>query len=184
MKLHAAMIIDDSKADRYILKRLLSQTGLVDTIHEADNGQSALDFLNPYEEKSTLYPNKFPPNIIFLDINMPLMDGFTFLEKYSKLRIENKNYLSAILMMFTSSEQSEDREKALSFDFVKGYIKKDPNLKSIPVIILTTSDAVQDKSQSFKLGVSGYFVKPFDNSAFVKSIDAIYNYWSICELPK
>jgi len=53
---------------------------------------------------------------------MPRMDGFEFLERYSKLPAENKNEL--IILMLTSSGQDRDKERAAHFDIVKDYIIK------------------------------------------------------------
>ena len=53
----------------------------------------------------------------------------------------------------------------------------------IPVIILTTSKDEDDKVKSFNLGIAGYMIKPLNYSLFVKTLRAIYYYWSICELP-
>jgi CheY-like chemotaxis protein len=61
-------------------------------------------------------------------------------------------------------------------------IKKDDNLKRIPVIILTTSEEEQDKVSSFDLGVAGYMVKPVDYSQFVEVVRTIDLYWTLSEL--
>jgi len=63
-------------------------------------------------------------------------------------------------------------------------IKKEKEFKSIPVIILTTSKAEQDKIKSFNLGVAGYMIKPVDYLKFVETIKTIHLYWALSELPK
>jgi CheY-like chemotaxis protein len=62
-------------------------------------------------------------------------------------------------------------------------IKQDPDLKRIPVIVLTTSEEQQDKLNSFNLGVAGYMAKPVDYKQFVNVIRSIDLYWTISELP-
>lgn len=62
--------------------------------------------------------------------------------------------------------------------------KRDDVLKSIPVIILTTSKEEQDKISSFNLGVAGYMLKPVDYRQFVEVMKAINLYWTLSELPK
>lgn len=61
--------------------------------------------------------------------------------------------------------------------------KNDETLKKIPVVVLTTSKEDQDKVDSFKLGVSGYMIKPVDYRQFVEVVKAIDLYWTLSELP-
>ncbi|MGR9087758.1 MAG: response regulator [Gammaproteobacteria bacterium] len=62
-------------------------------------------------------------------------------------------------------------------------IKSDPDLKCLPVVVLTTSDEQKDKVESFKLGVAGYMRKPVDYRQFVEIIRTIDAYWTISESP-
>ncbi len=123
MKNYAVLIIDDNKLDRYILKRQLKDAGIDGLIFEHDNGSSAFEFLRNYSENTTKYPEEFPPRMIFLDINMPIMNGLEFLEHFSKLRSEIDMHTTIVIMM-TSSEQEQDKAKALSFAFVRDYMTK------------------------------------------------------------
>jgi CheY-like chemotaxis protein len=58
---------------------------------------------------------------------MPIMNGFEFLEEFSKIRVKLNIYNSLVLTMLSSSRIQEEKEKALSYDFVKGYITKMPD---------------------------------------------------------
>lgn len=124
MKKCSIMLVDDSESDRYLLKRMIGKLEIATEIFEADNGQIALDFLTNYEENSRKYSGDFPPIVIFLDINMPIMGGFEFLEEFSILRENGNDYSSSVFTMFTSSERDEDKQKAQSYDFVKGFVVK------------------------------------------------------------
>ncbi|MFT6850026.1 MAG: CheY-like chemotaxis protein [Sphingobacteriales bacterium] len=62
-------------------------------------------------------------------------------------------------------------------------IKADSRLKSIPVIVLTTSNEERDKIESFKLNVAGYMIKPVEYRQFVEVIKEIQVYWTISEKP-
>jgi CheY-like chemotaxis protein len=126
MNVCSTLIIDDSEADRYILKRLIKKAEISEHIFEKENGQEALDFLADYEVNFKEDPEKFPPILIFLDINMPVMGGFEFLVEFEKLQ-KIHDYSGSVLIMFTSSEREDDKAKALSYDFVKGYLYKMPN---------------------------------------------------------
>lgn len=122
MKPVNALIIDDSEIDRYILKRQLNGIG-VNNIFENDDGATALEFLKDYDKNRESHPDKFPPVVIFLDINMPLIDGFQFLEKFSELR-EKFDYSQCTVLMYSSSERVEDIERASKYGFVADFIVK------------------------------------------------------------
>ncbi|MEN6462138.1 MAG: response regulator [Syntrophomonas sp.] len=62
--------------------------------------------------------------------------------------------------------------------------KNEPDIKKIPVIILTTSSEELDRMQSFQLGVAGYMVKPVDYKQFVDVVRVIDIYWTLSELPE
>lgn len=61
--------------------------------------------------------------------------------------------------------------------------KSDPELMSIPVVVLTTSKEDQDKVDSFNLGVAGYIIKPVDYMQFVEVVRTIDLYRTLCEIP-
>lgn len=61
--------------------------------------------------------------------------------------------------------------------------KKDEMLRSIPVVVLTTSKEQQDRIESFKFGVAGYMIKPVDYSQFVEMMQAIKMYWTLSQQP-
>jgi CheY-like chemotaxis protein len=60
-------------------------------------------------------------------------------------------------------------------------LRSDPRFKRLPSVILTTSDAPQDREAAFALGVAGYFVKPAVPSRFRQIMDAMRSYWSVAE---
>lgn len=71
--------------------------------------------------------------------------------------------------------------KMNGIEFLK-IAKSDDALKRIPVVVLTTSKADHDKTESFNLGVAGYMVKPVDYHQFVEVIKTIDLYWTLSEL--
>ncbi|MDO6840664.1 response regulator [Paraglaciecola chathamensis] len=122
MKNINVLIVDDSELDRYILRRQLTALG-VQNIEEKDDGSSALAYLKDYDRNYLLFPDKFPPVIIFLDINMPKVNGFDFLEEFAKIR-KQFDFRSCVVAMYSSSERSEDKERALKYEFVSRYLVK------------------------------------------------------------
>ncbi|MBN2019673.1 MAG: response regulator [Sedimentisphaerales bacterium] len=72
--------------------------------------------------------------------------------------------------------------KMNGIEFLK-YVKEDPELRAIPVVVLTTSRADQDKFECFNNSVAGYLIKPSDYQDFVRTIQILDLYWSISEMP-
>lgn len=85
--------------------------GIADQIHSALNGKEALDLLNGY-----LSGEKAIPEIIFFDLNMPIMDGFAFLEAFKKLKIPDKSRVSIIIVTSSSDPNDIERAKAMGID--------------------------------------------------------------------
>lgn len=123
MKDFSIMIVDDDEVDRYLLKRKLKGfSGLVE-IFEIKDGEEAIDFHKNYVVNKEIYGDNFPPLIIFLDINMPRMNGHEYLGEYSKLREEN-SHINSVVVMFTTSTHEMDVQEAMKYDFVESYLVK------------------------------------------------------------
>lgn len=102
------LLVDDDQANIFLCERLLKGTNKAKHVVAAIDGQEALDFM----EKG------LRPDLILLDIRMPVMDGFQFLEEFEKMN------LPIPVIMLTSSVREEDRKKALSFKNVHEYLEK------------------------------------------------------------
>lgn len=118
------LIVDDEETDRYLLSRDLKKKGYAGKIFEAEDGKSAIDFLTDFDGNLALNGDAYPPTLIFLDVNMPVMNGLEFLEAFDVLKAGDDRYQSVVIMMYTSSEQTEDFQKATSYPFVKNYMIK------------------------------------------------------------
>jgi CheY-like chemotaxis protein len=62
-------------------------------------------------------------------------------------------------------------------------LRQDETLKSIPVVMLTTSDADQDRLEAYRLNVAGYIIKPMTFDLFTQIMAALNQYWALCEIP-
>lgn len=111
MDLKCVMIVDDSEPDQFICKAIVENEYPDINLLQAYDGQEALELLDSAE---------IHPQIIFLDINMPRMNGHEFLEAYDK-RPDND---ASIVVMLTSSEQQDDKERSMAYHCVKSYIAK------------------------------------------------------------
>ncbi|MCO7224878.1 response regulator [Pleionea sp. CnH1-48] len=136
MKKATALIVDDDPSDRFILSQHLRSAFENINIIELDNGADAIDyFSNPDKHHNA---GEFPPELIFLDINMPVVNGFNFLSAFEKIR-EEHNYDSCAVVMYTSSASKQDIDKAQSYDFVQGFITKGEHaLSSLKSDLLST----------------------------------------------
>ncbi len=118
-KIECVLLVDDSIPGNFLNKKILNETGKVNNIYEALNGLEALDFLKKEGKFGHITGH---PNIIFLDINMPKMNGFEFLEEYSKL---DKSLQADIIIIFlTTSNWGKDKLLAMENNFVKDFLQK------------------------------------------------------------
>jgi CheY-like chemotaxis protein len=122
-KINSLLIVDDNSFDTLLTIKLLEKTGMFDKIYSVTDGTEALALFENYEQSREELPDSFPPLVILLDINMPLMGGFDFLEEYNKLNRDPDSHPS-IIVMLTSSSFDKDREQAVQDPLVKGYIVK------------------------------------------------------------
>lgn len=117
-KLESILLVDDDDDCNYFHKRLLVDMECTEHIEVATDGQEALDYLIS-ENEDGKYPQ---PQIIFLDINMPVMDGWEFLEEYRKLQSNQKGQI--VLIMLTTSLNPDDKAKASQFEEIKDFQNK------------------------------------------------------------
>ncbi|GEC80184.1 response regulator [Flavobacterium aquatile] len=123
-------IIDDDPIYQFLMNKILHLTKIDIDIISYSNGKEAIDSI-----KSSLLDNKKMPNIILLDIEMPYMDGWDFMNNIELLMDENS--LSNIKIYIVSSSIShDDVEKAKSNKNVLGYYSKPIKSEDITEIIM------------------------------------------------
>ena len=83
----AVMLIDDNEIDNLINQKMIESSGITKHIYIHTGARSALEFLKNIQEIDE-FASKILPDVIFLDIDMPLMDGFQFLDEFEKLNNE------------------------------------------------------------------------------------------------
>lgn len=109
------LVIDDDDINIFIIKKIVEKTGYEAKMVAKTNGQLAIDYLK--ELIDTAEPL---PHLILIDINMPILNGWEFLEAYEKLGIEE----NIDMYMLSSSVYENDIEKAKTYKTVKGFISK------------------------------------------------------------
>ena len=130
--------IDDSDAD-ILAFRILTLSHHADLrIRAVHDGQAALDLLS----------SGFVPSVIVLDIVMPGMDGFTFLDSYTQNDgIKEK----APVVMLSSSYNDNDKNKALSYELVKDYVCKPLDDNTVERILKAASNAEKHSNIDIEL---------------------------------
>ncbi|MCH8568866.1 MAG: response regulator [Balneolales bacterium] len=127
------LLVEDNEGDIVLTLDAFETSKVVTEISVARNGQEALDFLF----KTGAYKDAKKPDLILLDINMPVISGHEVLKK----------------------------------------IKATPNLKKIPIIMLTTSSHEHDIDKSYENHANSYVQKPLQMDDFLIAISRIEEFW-------
>lgn len=105
-------IIDDDPIYQFLINKIIDNSDASHDVLFFKNGKEALDYFMLDLEKNL-------PEIILLDLEMPIMDGWDFLNEIDKLQMEN-----TAIYIVSSSISHEDRERAKSFPKIKGHFSK------------------------------------------------------------
>ena len=111
------LLIDDNDTDNFISRRVIELTQFAQRVVVKSSGRQALDYLQEHAQD----PNELP-DLIFLDINMPIMDGFMFLYEFEMLPSETQKKPQVIIL--SSSEDRRDVDKIITNPAVIKYITK------------------------------------------------------------
>lgn len=111
------MLVDDNETDNFIHKRVIELSGFANDIIIKNSGKSALEFL-----QTNVGALERLPDIIFLDINMPIVDGFVFLYEF-------ENFAEAIkekskIVILSSSDSKRDIDRIVDNEYVVHFITK------------------------------------------------------------
>jgi CheY-like chemotaxis protein len=120
-KLSCILLIDDDEPTNFLNRLTLEQSGCAEHIRAIQSGQEALDFL-AHKGKYRDGADCPHPDLIFLDINMPAMDGWEFLEQYRQLRPEQK--VPVVMIMLTTSLNPDDEVRARAIPEISGFENK------------------------------------------------------------
>lgn len=137
--LNRILLIDDDAVTNMMHRRVIERSGRAKTIDVATDGQQALDML-----KADLEAGCPLPELIFLDINMPGMGGFEFLEHYAELRIAPEAQL--IIVMLSTSLLEADHSRAEANPNVHSFCDKPLRVEKLLELVAEFQLNMEDKS--------------------------------------
>lgn len=121
------LLVDDDGVFNLINTKYLERSGHANDIHTASNGEEALNLINDYYSGIQAMPD-----IILLDLNMPIMDGFSFIEAFQRLQIPRKDSVKIVIVTSSADERDLERAKALG---ITHYLNKPITEKDIKAIL-------------------------------------------------
>jgi CheY-like chemotaxis protein len=126
------MLIDDNEIDNLINQKMIESVNLCENILVYSGARSALEYLKNIESIKNIPKDVLLPEYIFLDVDMPFMDGFQFMDEFRKLSDEVK--VNCKIILLTSSIDPKDIQKSKKDKFIMKYLTKpltQENLKKI-----------------------------------------------------
>jgi len=121
------MLVDDNDTDNFISRRIIEITKFAEDVIVKNSGKGALDYLDEFKDSAADLPD-----IIFLDINMPIVDGFVFLYEYEKFGNIVKDKCRVIIL--SSSDNKRDIDKIVNNDYVIKFVTKPLTEKTLEEI--------------------------------------------------
>lgn len=122
------LLVDDDSIANFLIEKIVQSTGLARNIFKALNGREALQVFERH------FSGSLPvPEVVLLDLNMPIMNGFEFLQAYNNLEFVEKDHVLIILV--TSSNNPSDIERAKQLG-IKYYLTKPISADTIKGILL------------------------------------------------
>lgn len=116
-KLNTILLVDDYEADNFIHRLVIERYDCAEQIEVCVDGKQALDFV-----QARIDAGEALPELIFLDINMPVMNGWEFLSAYESVGAGRDG--GAVVIMLTTSLNPDDKARADEHPNVKGFVDK------------------------------------------------------------
>ena len=116
-KIACTLLVDDNENTNFLHQMLLEDMGITEEILFAGNGLEAINLI-----QKRISSKQACPELILLDINMPVMDGFEFIEEFERKFLQR--FPKTALFVLSSSVSENDKTKALGYQSVKGFLPK------------------------------------------------------------
>jgi CheY-like chemotaxis protein len=121
------LLVDDDSIANFIHQKLIQRSALADRVETLLNGKAALDYLNGLNVEAEF------PSLILLDINMPVMDGWEFLDEFEKNK--KLNTLPTKIVILTTSLNLDDKMKAEKHQLVTAFKNKPLTEETIEALL-------------------------------------------------
>lgn len=118
MKFNNVFVVDDDKIFHFIIKKLLTSNNININPSYFLNGLEALEGL-----KNKLDTGENQPDLILLDINMPILDGWQFLEEFKKLKDKLKKEITIYIISSSNNQTDLDKAEVFSNEVQNYYLK-------------------------------------------------------------
>jgi CheY-like chemotaxis protein len=118
------LLVDDSETDQLLARKLMQITGFAQDVSVSNSRQSALDYLN----NARIHPGQIP-DVIFLDINRPAIDGFSVLNAYEAMPAEFKERCQIVIL--SSTDNRHEIDGIYNYAGVKAVLPKPLTIDSI-----------------------------------------------------
>jgi CheY-like chemotaxis protein len=118
------MLVDDSEADNFINAKILELSKFTEKIITKTSGKSALEYLKKHQDNQDKLPD-----VIFLDINMPVVNGYVFLYEFEKFSANVRNHCRVVIL--SSSQNPSDISRMITNSHVIRYVAKPLNLDTV-----------------------------------------------------
>jgi CheY-like chemotaxis protein len=119
-RFNIVMLVDDNEIDNLINQKMIEASGICEIIYTQTGARSAIEFLRNIEKTGNY--ESILPEVIFLDIDMPLMDGFQFLDEFELLREATRKKIH--IVMLTSSINPQDHARSMKYSSVILFLNK------------------------------------------------------------
>lgn len=127
-KLKRVLLVDDDEISNMISHRLITQLNIAENITTLNNGKEAIDYL-----ERNMIESMPQPELIFLDINMPVMDGFEFLEEMQKDNRFKETQIKVVILTSSADPVDLNRSKKYKID---AYVNKPLSTEKLYGLIL------------------------------------------------
>lgn len=115
--LSCILLVDDDNINNFINLKILKKIQASDKVQTALNGEEALDYIKEFCPTN----QRCCPQLIFLDINMPVMNGFEFLQTYNRLEFNNKAGIKIVVLTTSTNQKDIDKIRELG---IQNFINK------------------------------------------------------------